>query len=87
MKAVQLLLDFLPKEQISSIVIFAGSAEFKTPIPKGDVLVNQLINHLASFQEDVISENCLEFCVGRLECRRYEATKKTDIQHLAYLKK
>jgi restriction system protein len=40
---------------------------------------------LDTFQEDVISRNRLEFCVGRLECRRYEVTREIDLQHRAYL--
>jgi hypothetical protein len=86
-KAIQQLLDFLPKEQIYSIVVFSGSAEFKTPIPNGVVYLNQLVNHLNTFQEDIISINRLESCVGRLECKRYEITKATDTQHRAYLDK
>lgn len=86
-KAVQQLLDFLPTEHIHSIVVFTGDAEFKTPIPKGVVDSSQLPDYINTFQEDVISNNRLEFCVGRLECRRYEVTRKTDLQHLAYLER
>jgi hypothetical protein len=86
-KAIQELLDFLPKEQIHSIVVFAGSAVFKSPIPKGVVYQNQLVSHINTFQDAVISGNRLEFCVGRLECKRYEVTKKTDLEHRAYLAK
>lgn len=85
--AMQQLLEFLPKEQIHSIVVFSGSAEFKSPIPKGVFYLRQLSNHLNTFQEDVISLNRLEFCVGRLECKRYDLTRATDTQHRAYLMK
>src|SRR5574341_107732 len=84
-QAIQHLLDFLPKEQIHSIVVFAGNAVFKSPVPKGVVYLNQLIYYLSAFQEDVISVHRVEFCVGRLECKRYEITRMTDIQHRAYL--
>lgn len=84
-KAIQQYLEFLPKEQIHSIVVFSGNAEFKSDIPKGVVYLSQLANHLNNFQEDVISINRLHFCVGRLECKRYELTKATDVQHQAYL--
>jgi hypothetical protein len=40
---------------------------------------------IKTFQDDVISINRVEFCVGRLECKRYEVSKMTDIQHQAYL--
>lgn len=84
-RATQNLLDFLPKEQIHSIVVFTGSAVFKTPVPKGVMYLDQLVNYLNSFQDDVISFNRLEFCVGRVECKRYEVTERTDLQHRAYL--
>lgn len=87
LKAIQQLLDFLPKEQIHSIVVFSGSAEFKTPVPSGVFYLKQLISHLHSFHDEVISSNRLEFCVGRLECKRYELTRATDVQHRAYLAK
>ena len=86
-RATQNLLDFLPKEQIHSIVVFTGSAVFKTPVPKGVMYLDQLVNYLNSFQDDVISFNRLEFCVGRVECKRYEVTERTDLQHRAYLAK
>jgi restriction system protein len=84
-KALEQLLDFLPKEHIHSVVVFTGSAQFKTPIPKGVYYLHQLVEFLKTFQDDVISPNRVEFCVGRLECKRYEITKMTDIQHRAYL--
>ncbi len=84
-KTIEPLLDFLPKEQIHSIVVFTGSAQFKTSIPKGVVYLHQLNEFIKTFQDDVISINRVEFCVGRLECKRYEASKMTDIQHQAYL--
>ncbi len=84
-KVIQQLFDFLPKEQIHSVVVFTGSAQFKTPIPKGVYYLGQLVEFLKTFQDDVISPNRVEFCVGRLECKRYEVTKMTDIQHRAYL--
>ena len=86
-KAIQQILDFLPKEQIHSVVVFSGSAMFKSDLPKGVVYLNKLTDHLNNFKDDVISMNRLQFCVGRLECKRYELTKATDVQHWAYLAK
>ena len=74
-KVIEQLLDFIPKEQIHSIVVFTGSGQFKSQVPKGVVYLQQLVEVLKSFQEDVISLNRVEFCVGRLECKRYEVTK------------
>lgn len=84
-KVIQELLDFLPKEQIHSVVVFTGSAEFKSSMPYGVLYLHQLVDFLKRFQNETISANRVEFCVGRLESRRYEITKMTDIQHRAYL--
>jgi len=86
-KSIQKLMDFLPEGQIHSVVVFTGKGEFKTPMPKNVIYLNNLAEYLRGFQEDTISINRLEFCVGRLECKRYELTGKTDIQHQAYLAK
>jgi restriction system protein len=84
-KVIEELLDFLPKGQIHSVVVFTGSGRFKTPVPNGVIYASQLTDFLKGFQEDAISANRVEFCVGRLECKRYEVTKLTDLQHRAYL--
>jgi hypothetical protein len=84
-KTIEQLFDFVPKEQIHPIVVFTGSAQFKTSVPKGVVYLHQLADFLKAFQEDVISPNRVEFCVGRLECKRYAVTKMTDLQHRSYL--
>ena len=87
LKTVQELLEFLPEDQIHSIVVFTGNAQFKTPIPSGVVYLSQLVKFLRDFQDDVISFNRLQFCVGRLECTRYAISKSTDVHHNAYLAK
>jgi restriction system protein len=84
-KVVEQLLDFLPKEHIHSIVVFTGSGQFKTPVPPGVVYLSQLTDFLKDFQEDAVSPNRVELSVGRLECKRYELTRMTDLQHRAYL--
>ncbi len=84
-KAIEELFDFIPKEHIHSAIIFSGDGEFKTPIPSSVYYLKDLDNFINSFQDDIISPNRVQFCVGRLECKRYEITKKTDVQHQAYL--
>ena len=87
LKVIQNQLDFLPKEQIHSIVVFVGGAKFKTPMPKDILYLRQLVDHIKTYEEDVVSLNRVQFCVGRLECKRYEVTKRTDLEHRAYLSK
>jgi hypothetical protein len=39
---------------------------------------------LKGLQEDTLSANRVEFCVGWLKCERDEVTKMTDLQHPAF---
>jgi len=84
-RATQQLLDFLPKGEIISLVVFTGDAEFKTEVLDGVIHVNQLLSFIDAMMLGSISENRVQFSVGRLECKRLELTGKTDIEHQAYL--
>lgn len=84
-QAVQSLLDFLPPDVSHSVVVFAGTAEFKTEVPAGVVSVSGLIEHLKSRTEEVMSLNRVQFCVGRLETARLSITGQTDLEHVESL--
>lgn len=84
-KATQQLLDYLPKNEISGLVVFTGDAEFKTEIPDGVIHSNKLLEFVDTMKLGSISENRVQFSVGRLECKRLELTGKTDIEHQEYL--
>lgn len=86
-KAVQGLLDFLPPDLVSSAVVFTGEGEFRTPRPQGVYSLQSLIDYLQSFTREVISENRLQFCIGRLEWRRHALTRQTDVEHRASLQR
>ncbi len=79
------VLDFLPAEDVRSVVVFTGDAEFKTSRPEGVLLFNELISHIQSFREERISENRMQFCVGRLETTRRMISGRTDVEHLVFL--
>ena len=85
-RVVRELLDFLPADAIRSAVVFAGTSEFKTKQPDGVFDIDQLIDHIRSFREEVISLNRMQFCVGRIETARYAITKETDIDHVDSLR-
>lgn len=85
-RVVRELLDFLPADVIRSAVVFAGTSEFKTKQPDGVFDIDQLIDHIRSFREEVISLNRMQFCVGRIETSRYAITKETDIDHVDSLR-
>jgi len=84
-KAIQKALDFVPSEHIHSLVAFTGNAVFKTERPAGVFDVAGLIQHIGQFTTEVLTENRLQFCVGRLECHRKIISGKTDVEHQEYL--
>lgn len=84
-KVVQSTLDFLPSEQVTGIVVFTGDGTFKTSQPSNVYSLKSLISHLKSLDNAVLSENKVQFCVGRIECNRLELTKETDIEHIRNL--
>ncbi|MGI9151039.1 MAG: nuclease-related domain-containing protein [Limnohabitans sp.] len=86
-QAVQKLLDFLPHTSIKPIVVFAGSAEFMTDIPTGVFSIPAFIEHVKNFNEEEMSLNRLQFCVGRLETARLAISGKTDLEHLQSLER
>ena len=86
-KAVQALLDFLPSHAIQSAVVFTGDAEFKKSKPDGIFNIKELISHIETFKTEIISQNRLEFCVGRLECQRLALTLETDVAHKTNLQR
>lgn len=84
-KEVERLLDFLPKGSVHSAVAFTGDAEFKTGIPEDVFTLRSLVGHIEGFQTEVMSENRVQFSVGRLECTRLKLTRQTDVEHRAAL--
>jgi hypothetical protein len=84
-KAVQDLFDFLSPQRVIGLVVFTGQAEFKSNQPAGVYSLDTLVAHLRSFDQEVLSENRMQFCVGRLERNRLALTRETDVQHQANL--
>lgn len=85
--AVRELLDFLPQDAIKSVVVFSGDAEFKTDIPSNVFTLPMLIDYLNSCTEELLSQNRVQFSVGRIETARMEISGKTDIEHVKALQK
>lgn len=86
-RAVQSILDFLPPETISSAVVFTGEAEFKTELPVGVYSIDRFIEHIRSQAKEVMSENRMQFCIGRLEATRLALTQQTDVEHRQYVQR
>ena len=86
-RAVQALLEFIPPEHIHSVVVFTGGAKFRGEMPQGVFNLHSVVNYLRHFKDDVMTDNRLQFCVGRLECKRKNISGQTDIEHQAHLNK
>lgn len=84
-KAIQNLLDFIPPDHIHSLIAFTGDAAFKTEKPNGVFDIGNLVEHIREFTDEVLTQNRLQFCVGRLECHRKLISGQTDVEHVAYL--
>jgi hypothetical protein len=85
--AVRELLDFLPQDVVKSVVVFSGDAEFKTDMPSGVFSLPMLIDYLNSCTEEHLSLNRVQFSVGRIETARMQISRKTDVEHVAMLRK
>lgn len=84
--AVRELLAFLPSEAIVSIVVFTGSAEFRTPIPEGVFYLRGFMEYLERQTREVLSTDRFHLAVGRLEAARLSITKTTDVEHVQRLR-
>jgi restriction system protein len=82
-KAVQAALDFVPPEQVIGLVVFTGDSTFKTTPPAGVHTLRSLMTYLKGQKIEVLTENRMQFCVGRLECTRLALTRQTDVEHRA----
>ena len=85
-KVVQDNLDFLDSWQVQGMVVFTGDAEFKTTKPLGVYSLQTMIDQLGSRDVEVLSENRMQFCIGRLEHLRLALTQETDVQHQTNLR-
>jgi hypothetical protein len=85
--AVQNLLDFVPRGAVKSVVVFCGSAEFKTEVPAGVVHVNELVEYLKRDTVELMALNRMQYAVGRLETARLALSGKTDVEHVEGLRR
>ena len=85
--AVQNLLEFVPRDAIKSVVVFCGSAEFKTDVPAGVVHIDELVDYLKRHTVELMALNRMQYAVGRLETARLAISGKTDVEHVASLRR
>lgn len=85
-KELEKYFNFLPKNSFKSVVVFTGNGKFKTSTPENVVYVSGLVRHIEQFDNEIISLNRVFFIVGKLEFFRKEISRKTDEEHIKYLR-
>lgn len=81
-----LLEDIVPSNVFFGIVIFVGSAEFKSKIPKGVFLDRDWIKYIKSFKSEIIYSDQIQMIKQRLEIAPLEKSWKTNRIHVENLK-
>jgi hypothetical protein len=84
-KEIQRILDFLEPQLIHNFVVFSGESIFKREKIENVFLKEELIPEIDKYPDRKISLNRVQFCVGRLEYMRLKLSRKTDVEHQAYL--
>lgn len=85
-RAVQEVLGSIPADAIRSVVVFTGSAEFRTDVPTGVFSMASFISYIEGHTREVLPLNHVHFCIGRLEAARLAVTRTTDIDHVRELR-
>jgi len=84
-KTVQALFK-LPESTFIGVVVFTGSAEFKTDLGPNVILLDQLLGFIEQRREKVLDERQITYVVGRIEMKRLGRSRETDEYHLSYVR-
>jgi len=85
LKAVQGLFN-IPEENFVPLVVFTGTAEFKTNLGPFVLTLTDLPDFLSSARPMVFDERKMAYVVGRIEMKRLRRSIETDERHLNYVK-
>lgn len=85
--AVQRLLESIPRDAITSVVVICGKAEFKTVTPVGVVHIDELVDFLKGHTVERMTLSRMQCAVGRLETARMALSGQTDVEHVASLRR
>jgi hypothetical protein len=80
-KVVQSLFA-LPGDNFHAIVVFTGSAEFKTNLGPLVLRLSQLIPLLSADRPIIFNERKMAYIVGRIEMKRMRRSLETDEYHI-----
>lgn len=79
-KTLQTLLG-LDADKLFSVVVFAGEAKFKTPMPANVTRLMGYAGYIRSKQEPILSEEEVQEIIDRIENRRFERSAATARMH------
>ena len=80
-KTVQALFK-LPESAFRGVVVFTGSAEFKTDLGPDVIFLDQLMGFIEQKKAKVLDERQITYVVGRIEMKRLGRSSETDEYHL-----
>ncbi|WP_238984604.1 NERD domain-containing protein [Billgrantia kenyensis] len=83
-KALEALLD-VPPDTIHSLVVFSGSAVFKTRMPDNVTIGGGYVRYIKSFREPVLTQAQVEQVLEKITTGRLAATRQTHRQHVKQL--
>ncbi|MFI3245329.1 MAG: nuclease-related domain-containing protein [Ferrimonas sp.] len=84
-QAIENILDFVPKEQVHSLIVFSGKTTFKTDMPDNVIYLKDLPDYLKKYQAEPISLEQVHLGLGRLSFVRLPETAETDEAHIKQL--
>ncbi len=84
-KTLEALAD-IPAAAIHSLVVFVGSAEFKTEMPANVTTVRGYLSNIKSKRDVVLNPMDVEAVIAKIEQLRLTRGLKTDRQHVRHLR-
>lgn len=84
-QTLKILLD-LEQEQIISMVVFVGSAKFKTKIPNNVTNVSGLISLIKSYSNISLNDVQLNSVFDSIQGNRFTSSHQTNKKHIAHVK-
>ncbi len=85
LKALQSLFN-LPEDNFIPLVVFTGSAEFKSNLGPNVLKLPQLISCLTAPRPALFDERKMAYIVGRIEMKRLRRSLETDEYHLNHVR-
>jgi hypothetical protein len=84
-KALESAIDVAP-ETIHSVVVFAGTSTFKSPMPVNVTRGGRYVTYIKSFCEPVLNESEVQRVLSQIRSCRLEPSRDTHRQHVQQLK-